>query len=346
MPHMSTTVSTIVSPRIVIYGTGRYGCFIARLALEKGWTVVAAYNRAGDKVGQDLGRLAGLDRDLGIIVQDCDTASYDNLNADIGIVAMTNQLSINFTAHERLLNAGLNVLCHGSESSYPYGCDPVIAEKIDTLAKKNNVTFTGGGIWDMSRIWSGILLVGPCTEIKSLFHSSITDVHGQATHEKAIEVGIGLTPEEFIARGCNRAPLANSYKTIPEHVLTAVGYTVSASSVEIEPVIYDEPIKNPWTQEMYPAGICLGTRIVGKIETHQGVTARVEVELRVFKEGEIEHAFWSVDGSPRNELRNNRKDSDHTTAGCMVNRIPNVIAAQPGIVLTSQMGPLTTTALL
>jgi 2,4-diaminopentanoate dehydrogenase len=58
--------STAGKPRIAIYGTGQYGLEAARIALKKGWPIVAAFNRAGPKVGQDLGRLAGLDRDLGV----------------------------------------------------------------------------------------------------------------------------------------------------------------------------------------------------------------------------------------------------------------------------------------
>lgn len=41
--------------RIVICGAGYYGGRIAAMAVEKGWQVVAAFNRAGDKVGKDLG---------------------------------------------------------------------------------------------------------------------------------------------------------------------------------------------------------------------------------------------------------------------------------------------------
>ena len=56
-------------PRIAIYGVGQYGSLITRMATAKGWPVVAAFNRAGPKVGQDLGRVAGLGRDLGVIIQ-------------------------------------------------------------------------------------------------------------------------------------------------------------------------------------------------------------------------------------------------------------------------------------
>lgn len=335
------------APRIVIYGTGQYGCFITRLVLDKGWSVVAAYNRAGDKVGKDLGRLAGLDRNLGVIVEDCDLADYSQLEADLAVVCVSNSLKVNFTAHQRLMGAGLNVLCQGSESCYPYGCEPDIASQIDELAKSKGVTFSGGGIWDMSRIWSGILLVGPCTSIESIFHSSITDVHAQAaTMERAREVGIGLSVDEFNQLGLDKTPLANSYITIPEHVLTAVGYTIKSKAVRIEPVLYDHQVKNPWTNEMLQPGTCLGTRIAGTVETHQGVKGEINIELRIFLDDEIEHVYWSVEGSPRNELRNNRKDSAHTTAASLFNRIPDVIAAEPGIVLISQMGPLSHTALI
>jgi 4-hydroxy-tetrahydrodipicolinate reductase len=231
------------NPRIVIYGVGQYGQYIARFAAQKGWPVVAAYNRAGPKVGQDLGRVAGLDRDLGVIIQDCETADYAGLEADIGIVTQTNMLRVNLPAYKRLIGAGLNVLCHGSQSYYPFGCDAGLAAEIDALAKAHNVTFTGGGIWDMSRIWSGILVAGPCTSIKSLFHTSITDAAGQlANAQQAEQIGIGFSLEKFEQSGLRTSPMAIAYKTIPEQVLDALGFTISDTSAYIEPVVFDVPV--------------------------------------------------------------------------------------------------------
>ncbi|AKH68007.1 4-hydroxy-tetrahydrodipicolinate reductase [Spongiibacter sp. IMCC21906] len=338
---ITTHKPTETVPRIVIYGTGQYGCHIARLALQRGWTIVAAVNRAGNKVGKDLGPLAKLGKDIGVVVQDCDTVDFRELSADIGIVTVSNLLSVNADAHERLLSAGINVLCHGSESYFPYGCDSNRAEALEALALSNQVSFTGGGIWDMSRIWSGILLLGPCTDIKSLYHSSITDIHGQvAAFEQAAFIGVGLSKDGFYQRGLDKAPFGVSYKTIVEHVLWASGYTVNQSDVTIEPVIYSDAIDNPWGGEPIAAGVCVGTRIVATINTAEGVTAKLKIELKLFQREEVEHVFWSVDGNPRNELLNNRKDSDLTTAGCLFNRIKDVISAPPGIVPVSKLGPL------
>src|SRR5215207_8774083 len=98
-------------PRIAIYGMGQFGQMIARFAVKKGWPVAAAYNRAGPKVGQDVGRLAGLERDLGVLVQDCETADYAGLDADVGVVMHRDLLCDNMDAYRRLIGAGLNVLC-------------------------------------------------------------------------------------------------------------------------------------------------------------------------------------------------------------------------------------------
>ena len=335
-----------VKPRIVIYGIGQYGGYVARFAAQKGWPIVAAFNRAGPKVGQDLGRVVGLDRDLGVKIQDCDTANYQNIDANVALVLQTNTLSVNLPAYRRLLNAGLNVLCHGSQSYFPFGCDVAAANEIDALAKKNNVTFTGGGIWDMSRMWSGILVAGPCTELKSLFHSSITDAKGQAINaEQARQVGIGMTPDQYKASGIDKSPLPISYKTIPEHVLTALGYTISNTRATVVPVYFDEPVDAKHLGGVIPAGICVGSRVIGEIETREGGTARAEIDLRLFKAGEVEHMFWSVEGMPHTRIRVERDDSAHATASNLFNRIPDVIAAPPGIQENYKLGPLKHSAL-
>ncbi|MET0660460.1 MAG: hypothetical protein ABW110_20130 [Steroidobacteraceae bacterium] len=333
-------------PRIVVYGVGQYGSYIARFAIQKGWPVVAAFNRAGPKVGQDLGRVIGLGRDYGVVVQDCETGDYDKLDADIGVVAQTNLLSANLPAYRRLLNAGLNVGCHGSEAYYPYGCDPETAEQIDVLAKKNGVTFTGSGIWDTSRIWSGILLLGPCTNIRSLYHSSITDVQGQlANKAQALQVGVGMTVAQYDGTGLKQARPLLSYQTIPQQVLTATGYTVTKITTRIEPVLSDIPVASSLMETTYAPGICVGTRIHSELETREGVTATTRIELRLFQPGEVEHMFWEVDGKPRTRVRFERDDSAHATAANLFNRIPDIIAARPGIVVVSQLGPMKPTSL-
>ena len=155
---------------------------------------------------------------------------------------MTDQLATNFSAYERLMKAGLNVICHGGESYFPFGSNPDIAPKIDALAKTNKVTFSGGGIWDMSRIWAGILVAGPCTELRSMRQTSISDAtrNGLAQMQS---VGVGETVAAFTEKRVKKAGPTNSmYKTIPQHVLVGLGYTTTAVREKLEPVVFDHPI--------------------------------------------------------------------------------------------------------
>src|SRR3546814_8862043 len=85
-------------PRIIVYGIGKYGQYIVRFAVQKGWPIIAAYNRAGEKIGQDAGLLSGLDAPLGVRVQDCDTASY-------------NRSEEHTSGHQSLMRISYSVFC-------------------------------------------------------------------------------------------------------------------------------------------------------------------------------------------------------------------------------------------
>lgn len=328
-------------PRIVIYGTGQYGLEAARIALAKGWRIVGALNRAGKKVGGDLGRLAGLDRDVGVPVQDCDLADYDRLEADVAIVATTDRLSQNLPAYRRLMAAGLNVICHGAEAYFPQGASAELAVEIDAIARRHGVTFTGTGIWDFSRIWSGILAAGPCTEIRSLFHRSLTDAES-ATVQLMRVCGVSLTTREFAEQ--NNTAIGGFYKLVPHHVLHALGYSVVRISERREPIVADSPVHCRLLGRDLEPGICLGTRVLAEVETREGVTAVAHTELRILPPGETEHMMWSINGRPASKVRVDRTEAVHSSAACLVNRIPDVMSAPPGIQLVSQLGPLRPTS--
>ena len=337
---------TTDAPRIAIYGTGQFGALAAKVAHQKGWPVVAAFNRAGPKVGQDLGRLAGLDEDLGVVVQDCATADYSAVGADVGIVAVSDRLRDALPGYRRLMGAGMNVICHAVEASFPYGADPDLAAEIDAVAKANGVSFLGTSLWDMSRIWSGILVAGPCTEIRALHHTTHTAIEG-AGKALMLMCGVGMTVDEFREKMVeDLGPIGGLYKLVPHHVLHALGYTVTKVTERREPVIFDEPVFCRPLEEDIPAGICVGTRILADVETAEGVTAHARVELRVFKRGEKEHMIWEVDGMPASKIRVDRRQGVWSSASSMINRVPDVIAAEPGIRLMSELGVMRHTALI
>src|SRR6056297_2720135 len=265
--------ATQQTPRIVLYGVGVYCQIVVRLAARRGWPLIAAFNRAGEKIGKDLGTLSGLDCPLGVIVQDCDRADYEALKADIAIVSVSDRLQVNMPAYERLLGAGINVICHGGESNYPQGNNPELAVRIDELARANGVSFTGTSIWDYSRIWSGLLAAGPCVGMEALEHSSITDVNWDRP-EIVDVVGLGYSPETYRETFADSTHgIGGFYSSIVEHVLVALGLTVTSVAERREPVFLQEPVYcKPLKRQLEP-GESAGSRIVSELQTAEGVRA-------------------------------------------------------------------------
>jgi 4-hydroxy-tetrahydrodipicolinate reductase len=325
-----------MKPQVAIYGAGQYALESVRIMHRKGWDIVAAYNRAGEKVGRDIGELAGIEP-LGVLVEDCEEANYGSSGANIAIHSVADRLDYNWPGHRRLLGAGINVICHGGESNFPWGSRPELAGRLDELAKAHGVTFTGTGIWDYSRIWSGLLAAGSASELTGLVHRTLTN--GEAAGLELLKVcGGTLTLEEFSE--LNEGLLAGIYKTVPHQVLWALGFEVTDVSEEREPILDSEPVFSNALGANIEPGICLGTRITTRVRTREGVNATSINELRVLKPGEKEHMVWEVQGRPETVIRVDRTDSMHSSAACMVNRVPDVLNAEPGIQVISQLGPI------
>lgn len=335
------------SPKLAVYGIGFVGSRAVKLIHEKGWEIVAAYNRAGEKVGLDVGRLAGLDKELGVIVQDYEKADYSGLDADIAVIAGPDLLDKAFPIYEKFLRAGINIVSYGSHTYDPYIFHPELAKKIDAMAKENGVTFTGTGLWDMTRIWSGLIAAGHCVEIASFEYQSVTDPTRQGAHWIPT-TGVGMTVEEFNNKMAgemdgvndNAANWNGVFKAFGIILLEYYGYTVTNTRAWQEPIILDEAIYCAALGKEIPPGDCVGTRLRIETQSEQGVPVHTLIDVRAMRPDEVEHGTWKVRGRPNAEVRVVREDIDIAQASSAINRVPDVISARPGIVSIMELGPL------
>jgi 2,4-diaminopentanoate dehydrogenase len=334
--------TTAARPRVVICGAGYYGGFVAQALEDSGYELVGAYNRAGPKIGQDIGRVTWRNRDFGVFVEDIATADLKKVKADVAICTQSDDLCKDMPSYTRLMEAGINIISLAMEAYYPFGSDPERAAEIDAIARRNKVTFTGSGIHDMSRIWSGIIACGQCTQLESIYHESLTDAADQVLPERLAGgmTMLGTTVEEYLAKGVHKARLWPVYTVTLEHVLTALGYTVVEKGCRVEPIVWDEPLENERLNLVVPAGRVLGTRTIGFVKTREGVTGNVKTEARICRKGEVDHMLWRIEGKPCSEVIVKRRNADYTNAACLVGRVKDVMAATPGIVPVSQYGPL------
>lgn len=327
------------SPKIAIYGVGFVGQALVRLCHSKGWEIVAAYNRAGDKTGKDVGAISEVGEDIGIIVQDSALVHLGNCSADIALIAAGNTLSENMDAYRQFLSAGIDVLCHGSESYSPRLTNVELAIEIDTLAKSHNATFMGGGIWDMTRLWSGMIAAGPCVEIASIEHSSTTEIVRQG--EQYLKLfGVGQAQESFKKIFPNGKSPWTFFHIPGVFVLEKLGYSYSDHKNWVEPIIWDEAVECTQLGATIKPGQIVGARLRVDVFSKEGVTVENRFDYRVFKPGEIEEMRWRINGQPSFEINVVREGSGLASASSLFNRIPDVLAAGPGIVEIPDLLPL------
>ena len=98
--------------------------------------MVGAINRAGPKVGRDLGVVAGLGEDIGVIVSD-DVESVLATPADLVLVGIYSDMERMFPIFQRCLEHDLNVISVGEHHSYPGRMWPEQTSSLDELAKKS-----------------------------------------------------------------------------------------------------------------------------------------------------------------------------------------------------------------
>ena len=324
------------SPKgVLIYGVGAVGQAVARLAALRGWTVFGV-NRAGGKVGRDLGELAGAPTLSGQRIADAASSDLAGFGADIAVVALHDRLAETFDHHRRLLEAGLNVICVGAESSYPLDVDPACAAELDSLARSKGVTFTGCGLWDAYRIWSLKTLVGPCTALREIRHRSVTDVN-RFGPEVVRLARVGEDPAE-VDGGASRE--RSIYRVFLTQVVASLGLTIEDVEERQEPIVLDQAVDSSSLGRVVAPGQCAGVRTVIRVTSTEGVEALAEIELRLTESGEGEWMSWQVDGDPPVEVRLEGLDSGHATASSVVNRIPDVLAASPGLVTCDRLGPM------
>lgn len=321
--------------KVLIYGVGGVGQAVARLVAERGWAV-GAVNRAGKKVGRDLGELTATPSLQGCVIADCETCDLATCGADIAVVAVHDRLSETIDHHRRLLRAGLNVICVGGESSNPIDVDPALADEIDHLARDNGVTFTGCGLWDAYRIWTLKTLAGPCTELRAIHHRSVTDVN-RFGPEVVRLARIGEDPAQLGGDGVMERSI---YRVFLTQVVTSLGLDIEQVNECQEPVAFDKAVSCPALGRDIGPGQCAGLRTIIQVMTTQGVVADAEIDLRLTEAGEGEWMSWDIDGAPPVTMRLEGLDTGHATASSVVNRIPDVLAAPPGLVTTDRLAPM------
>jgi 4-hydroxy-tetrahydrodipicolinate reductase len=311
------------------------GSIIARLLLDKEVEIVGAVARSPEKVGRDLGEIAGLGREAGVVVE-ADARRALEAGADIALVAVASYLSVMGEHFQLCLEHGCNVVTIEEEAVWPWATAPELAAELDRVGKEHGATLAASGAQDV--FWLNLVatLLGASHRVDSVAGRCTWNADDYGP-EVAAHVHLGESLDSFERHVAEHGWPDFVVRSNLEALVAAAGLTPAAVRSSVTPSTAEADTWSASLGATVPAGAVLGVVDAVAIETEEGPAFTFEMAGRVYAEGEVDTNEWVVRGEPDLHLRNDAVPTRLITCTSVVNRIPDVIAAEPGLVTLDRL---------
>lgn len=341
--------------KVAQYGCGKMSAYTMKYAIEQGMEIVAAIDINPNIIGKDISEIIG-GSPTGISITSADNAEelLKEVNPDICIITTMSLIKDVEQALMLCAKLGINAITTCEEAFYPMNSSPNLTKELDALAKKTNCTITGSGYQDA--FWGNLI-----TTIAGATHN-ITKIKGSSSYNVedygialAKAHGAGLTLEEFDNEIASvdriseeeRQEIINKGEYQPSYMWNVngwlcdkLGLTITEQTQKCIPQTYKEDINSKTLNMTVKAGMATGMSAVVTTKTEEGITIETECIGKVYGPDEFDANNWTVYGEPNTNLVINKPQTVELTCATIVNRIPDVLAANPGFIPTSKMGEL------
>ncbi|MBI2835656.1 MAG: dihydrodipicolinate reductase [Acidobacteria bacterium] len=315
--------------RVLHFGLGPIGAAVVRqVATRDGFKIVGAVDIDPAKVGRDIGRVSGLERDLRVKVIADPVAAIKAARPDIAVLCTSSSLARVLPQIETLLKGRVPVVSTTEELAYPVGRNRRIARRIDELARKAKVAVLGTGVnpgFVMDAL--AITLTGVCERVGRIRVDRIQDARVRRLPFQQ-KIGSGLTREQFqqkVDEGTVRhVGLTESISMIGD----ALGWKLDKITDEIQPKVADEVVRSDFLA-VDPGQVC---GIVQDGMGYRGGDPVIHLHMEAYLGAPESYDAVRIDGSPALNMKiAGGVHGDIATASIIVNSIPKVIDAPPGL---------------
>ena len=316
--------------KVIMVGLGEMGKALCQtLDKKEGVKIVGAVDINSGIIGKDLGEVCNLGKELGIRVEGDIKAVFSTVPADVGLYCTVTDVKELYDQVIPAFEARANVISTSEPLSFPWRKDPETSHKLDKQAKKYGVSILGTGTCP-GLIPDVIPIVASagCRDIKHIDVRFFGDVvpYGPTVWKG---MGLGLEPEEYYKQLGKTVDI--EFTEPPEMVAAALGWQLDEIKEENIAVVAEKDIR---VGELF---IKKGT-VSGFSQTTRGYISGEEV-ITSHVDGWVccdLPPFWvevAIRGEPTVKMRYDLVHEDGwTTSTMLVNMIPKVINARPGLV--------------
>jgi 4-hydroxy-tetrahydrodipicolinate reductase len=314
--------------KIVQYGVGPIGAELAKYSLKKtGLSFVGAIDIDPKKIGMDLGEAVGGER-IGVSITNESKKLLAKTKPNLILHSTGSYLKDVKPQLLEIMKSGADIISTCEELSYPYLKNPKIAKELDTAARKHNVTLLGTGI-NPGFLMDTLVLTatGVCQDVKKIKCSRIQDAsYRRLPFQK--KIGASLTVEEFRSKVADGTIKHVGFQESIAMIASTLGWKLDRIDETIEPKLAEKTVSSEFLT--VEAG-----QVAGVDQTATGIVggeSLIVLNLQAYL-GCPDPKEWTViDGVPRIDLTiKNGVHGDLATAAVVVNCIPRVLNAKPGL---------------
>jgi len=315
--------------RVLHFGLGPIGnAIVKQIAARPGFKIVGAVDIDAAKTGRDLGDVVGLPRRVGVKISADAARTLKSTKPDVAILCTSSSVKKVMPQIETILKSKTAIVSTTEELSYPGYTHIRQARQIHALAKKAKVAVLGTGVnpgFAMDAL--PIAMTAVCERVDRVVINRVQDARIRRLPFQQ-KIGAGLTTEQFQKKvddgSVRHVGLTESIAMIAD----ALGWTLDRISDDIQPKLASVTISSEFLA-VDPGYVC------GIIQDGIGYR-KGEPVIKLHMEAYLgsPETFDSVEieGSPSLSMRiAGGIHGDVATASIVVNSIPKVLSAPPGL---------------
>jgi len=319
----------MASIRVMHFGLGPVGAAVVKqVAARRGLTSVGAIDIDPSKIGRDLGDVAEVGKRLGVKVSGDAAKALKSAKPHVVILCTSSSIKKVLPQVEAILGARLPIVTTTEELSYPEYTQVRYARKIDALARKARVAVLGTGVnpgFVMDAL--PIMLTAVCARVDRVSVHRIQDARSRRLPFQQ-KIGAGLTTEQFERQVADNAVRHVGFTESIAMIGDALGWTLDRITDDIQPKLATVTISSEYLA-VDPGYVC------GMVQDGVGYR-KGEPVIRLHMEAYLgaPESFDTIqiEGTPPLSLRMlGGIHGNVATASIVINAIPKVLAAKPGL---------------
>ncbi len=316
------------SIRVVHFGLGPIGSAIAQeIAKRPGFKIVGAVDSDPAKADRDLGDVAGLPGRIGVRVE-ASASRLKKMKADVVVLCTSSSMKLVMPQLEAILKAKVPVVSTTEELAYPVYTNVRQAAKVHKWAKKAKVAVLGTGVnpgFVMDAL--PIALTAACQRVDRVSITRIQDARNRRLPFQQ-KIGAGLTTEQFQKRVEDGRIGHVGFTESIAMIADSLGWTLDRISDKVEPKLAQVTTSSEYLA-VDPGYVC------GIVQEGVGYRKKEPV-IRLYMEAYLgapePYDAIDIEGSPRLSVKiAGGVHGDTATAALVVNSIPKVLEAPPGL---------------